>query len=129
MKSFGFRLCLVVGFTLSGCQSLRGPSEMDRHETDELTRFYGGLKVGDARRELDRLVGPRRTIECEGNRPGPQRCFVKFRVHEGEDLGASRMGITIQSATVKDAFKIVVLDYRDERLLRWELRDALQRRE
>ncbi len=119
---------ILLVFWLQNCQShSTRPDPADEREQEALTKFYGRLNVGSKRQEIEDWLGGR-MLSCEGNAPGPQRCITKFRVKAGEDLGAAQLGISIQNATVRDDVKSVVLDFRNQKLLRWELRHESERR-
>jgi hypothetical protein len=122
----------LLFITLISCQSRTlsaSSTAQDEKEAAELNSFYGSLKVGDQQKDLQKRLGRARSLECEGNAPGPQRCLVRFRVNSGTDLGAARLGITIKNATVKDEYKILQLDFRGQKLLRWEIQSAMVKRD
>jgi hypothetical protein len=104
------------------------PSPADEAEFSDLKSFYEKLKEGQSRGEVEKLLNKKRELICEGNNPGPQRCVVKFRVLAGEDFGASRLGVQYGNATVKDEYRILSLDFRKGKLIRWDSKSEILRR-
>jgi hypothetical protein len=131
MKKLHRGLSLIAAILLSSSCShftRTDPSKADQAEFEDLKTVYSKLKEGQSRSEIEAFLEGRRELICEGNAPGPQRCQVKFRIAAGEDLGASSLGIQIANANVRDEFRVLTLDFRAGKLLRWESKSETIRR-
>jgi hypothetical protein len=122
----------VLGFLVFAACATKRPTEApgptDQSEFEDLKAFYEKLKEGQSRSEVEKSLAKKHELICEGNSPGPQRCVVKFRVAAGEDFGADRLGLQIKNANVRDEYRVLSLDFRNKKLVRWESRSEVIRR-
>ncbi len=121
-------LSMAMAWVGSCSHPVSGNSPSDQAEFEALKSFYENLKEGQDKAAVEKLLANQRELMCQGNSPGPQRCVVKFRVAAGQDLGAERLGIQIANANVRDEYRVLSLDFRSGKLLRWESKSEVIRR-